>query len=1059
MTLLLQFFDSLGAYKLHLFKQTRVLVVSLRIYGPMYMKLFTRPLFVASILFAISQGAWSAETFLSVFLNSRPVQGLDVQLDNSAIGETSSDGTLIFAMDAGEHILELSENDTVVLRYSYLTTQRENAEISVMFSDMAEPPEVSIEKYFPGAEKSGAPGIIQGAVSSRDGSPIRGATVSLVNTQYQVITSESGGYLLEVPRGTYTLEVSHPEYRTSTEEDVRVVANVGLAVNINLAAPQPANRLELAAPSLAPIEEVLILGRFDPTDTTISIERMSTAIVDAIDAEQLARFGDSSAAGALKRVAGVDVNDGKYAVVRGLDGRYISSTLNGDLMPTTDPLRRDVQLDLFPANILGSIQIQKSYTADMPGDTTGGSIGMATRNAPDERVHQISLAAGYNFHLTGDDIVSYEGSDSDWFTYDDGLRDVPVEVDQVFLGEAGSQFYSVNTCNNSSSCNISYEETARLAQQFPLIYDVTTEQAKPDFGLGYAYGNRSELSFGSLGYYGSVSFKNETEARLDAVVNSVTESTTYDRSTKSAELGAYLVFGLEDNHGSEWLSKTIFLRQADDVTRLESGVNTNEDTHFETAILHWTERQYIAQQFSATHAFFDTHAFDWRVGVSQTSVNEPDRRRWMYLEGTFVPTLLERRYSELTEDGLDFGFDYSLPIDFSANISTDLKLGYLFNNRDREWDLARYSFRQGRGGNPDDVTAGPEILLSHESLENQYYQLRKSTAGGDSFLAEIETSAYYLQSETKFADSFTLVAGARVEDNEQIIEYPYSTSADTSPSILDESDTLPVFGFGYNSNDVWQFRISASQTVSRPGIIERSRSTMYDPDTDDQIFGNPDLVSSSIDNIDLRLEYYWDDGGSISLAVFGKQIDNPIERTIPEGSGSAVRNSYTFRNNLSADVGGIELDGYKVIMENANWSMFVSGNLSFIESEVELNATSLRLEGDDSMGRELQGQSPFLANIQFGLDHSPTGQQATLLINYFDDKIYKVGRGTLLGNEIELGRASVDFTYEKEFDNLSKINVKLENILNEAIEYSQNDVIIESYKKGTELSVKYTYSF
>src|SRR5690606_32794264 len=124
------------------------------------------------------------------------------------------------------------------------------------------------------------------------------------------------------------------------------------------------------------------------------------------------------------------------------------------------------------------------------------------------------------------------------------------------------------------------------------------------------------------------SFKNETEARLDAVVNSVTESTTYDRSTKSAELGAYLVFGLEDNHGSEWLSKTIFLRQADDVTRLESGVNTNEDTHFETAILHWTERQYIAQQFSATHAFFDTHAFDWRVGVSQTSVNEPDRRRW-----------------------------------------------------------------------------------------------------------------------------------------------------------------------------------------------------------------------------------------------------------------------------------------------------------------------------------------------------------------------------------------------------------------------------------------------
>lgn len=1023
------------------------------------MKLFSRPLLSAFILFVISQNAWSAETFLSVFLNNRPVQGLDVQLDEKLIGETSSDGTLTFEMESGEHSLILSEDGTNILVYSYVVAPRESAEISVSFSNLSEAPEVSIEKYFPGAEKAGAPGVIQGAVSSMAGNPISGATVSLLDTEYQTTTNESGGYLLEVPRGTYTLEVRHPDYRTSTEEGVRVVANVGLAVNVNLSAPQQANRPEIAAPSLAPIEEVLILGRFDPTDTTLSIEQMSTAIVDAIDAEQLARFGDSSAAGALKRVAGVDVNDGKYAVVRGLDGRYISSTLNDNLMPSTDPLRRDVQLDLFPANILGSIQIQKSYTADMPGDTTGGSIGMVTRNTPDERVHQISLSAGYNFQLTGDDIITYEGSDSDWLTYDDGLRDMPEEVDQVFFGESGSQFYSVNTCNNTSNCDISYEETARLAQQFPVIYDVETEQAKPDFGLGYSYGNRSELGFGSLGYYGSVSFKNETEARLDAVVNSVTESTTYDRSTKSSELGAYLVFSLEDNHGSEWLSKTMFLRQADDITRLESGVNTNEDSHFETAVLQWTARQFIAQQLSGTHAFFDTHTFNWRAGVSQTTLDEPDRRTWTYLEGNFIPTLLERRYAELTEDGVDFGFDYSLPIDFSANISTDLKLGYLFNNRDREWDLARYSFRQGRGGNPDDVTAGPEILLSHESLENQHYQLRKSTAGGDSFLAEIETSAYYLQSETKFADSFTLIAGARVEDNEQIIEYPYGTSADTAPSILDESDTLPVIGFGYNSNDVWQFRISASQTVSRPGVIERSRSTMYDPDTDEQIFGNPDLVSSSIDNIDMRLEYYWDDGGSVSLAVFGKQIDNPIERAIPEGSGSAVRNSYTFRNNLSADVGGIELDGYKVVMENANWSMFVSGNLSFIESEVELNATSLRLEGGNSMGRELQGQSPFLANVQFGLDHSPTGQQATLLINYFDDKIYKVGRGELLGNEIELGRASVDFTYEKEFENLSKINVKLENILNEAIEYSQNDVIIESYKKGTEFSVKYTYSF
>jgi hypothetical protein len=82
-------------------------------------------------------------------------------------------------------------------------------------------------------------------------------------------------------------------------------------------------------------------------------------------------------------------------------------------MPTTDPLRRDVQLDLFFSNIIGSIEIQKSYTADMPGDTTGGSIGMNTKDVPDEYINELSGSLAYIVDVTGEDIITYEGSDTD----------------------------------------------------------------------------------------------------------------------------------------------------------------------------------------------------------------------------------------------------------------------------------------------------------------------------------------------------------------------------------------------------------------------------------------------------------------------------------------------------------------------------------------------------------------------------------------------------------------------------------------------------------------------
>lgn len=814
------------------------------------------------------------------------------------------------------------------------------------------------------------------------------------------------------------------------------------------------------------VEEVLILASYTPMENATDIERQNAEIIDAVDADQLAKFGDSNVASAAKRVAGVAINDDKYVVLRGLDGRYVSATLNGNLMPTTDPLRREVQLDLFPSNILKNIQIQKSYSVDLPGTTTGGSLGMYTKGLPDELTTKLSFSAGYNFDVTGADIVSYEGSGTDWLTYDDGLRDLPGEVDDRYDGVSGS---SANVCDGFG-CDISFADAGRLGQQFPTTYDVEYKSASPNWSVGLSHGNRFETQKGSFGYYASAYLGNKTTARLDAKFESGDQSGTYNRSKESAKLGGYLVLGFEDNFDGEWLSKTILLRQSENVTKLEEGYNNYSEQFYEEAVLRWNERQFLSQQFSGKHYVFSSHEIEWRAAVSQSTMDEPDRKTWTRSDDRLISHLTERRFSDLSEDSSDFGLSYLLPVDFSVNVSSTFKGGFLYNKRDREWNIARFRFVNHPAVNalqPLDLTQPVNDILSPENLECRdvggelcaaYFYLQKSTERTDTFESNIETTAYYLNSETTIGSTWKVVAGVRQESNSMELTYPYRVSANESDDSIDEDDLLPALSLSFTPSDYWQFRLSASQTISLPGVVEKSEASLLDPETDKRIFGNPDLETATIDNYDLRAEYYFDDGGSISLAIFAKSISNPIEKTLADASGSSA-DGYTFNNVETADLSGVELDFNKVLFETNSIAMDLAGNLSFIESEVSLDDASLATEGADAQGRDLQGQSPFLANAMFSLEHLASQQQVNLVANYFDDKIYAVGKGTFVGNEMEKGRTTLDLNYSKTFLNESVVKVKLSNILNSKTERVKDGSITESYSEGVELQASYSYAF
>jgi outer membrane receptor protein involved in Fe transport len=206
------------------------------------------------------------------------------------------------------------------------------------------------------------------------------------------------------------------------------------------------------------------------------------------------------------------------------------------------------------------------------------------------------------------------------------------------------------------------------------------------------------------------------------------------------------------------------------------------------------------------------------------------------------------------------------------------------------------------------------------------------------------------------------------------------------------------------------------------------------------------------------VEYYFSETESVSLAVFYKDISQPVERAVPDSSGSAAR-GITFINQDDAELFGVEIDANIDLFDRDNWLLFLGGNVSYIDSEVTLSEESRRLEGASADGRELQGQSEWLANLQLGYDHYPTEQKVTLLFNFFDDRIFRVARGENTGPEFEDGRLLIDLTYENLLSEHLKLEASIKNLLNEEVEFSQNGRTIESYEEGTTIGVGLTYKF
>lgn len=845
------------------------------------------------------------------------------------------------------------------------------------------------------------------------------------------------------------------------------------------------------------LEDIVVRGRFIPN--TI---KNNPVVVSVLSAEEIARTGDGDIAGALQRVTGLSVVGGKFVYVRGLGERYSLALLNGLPLPSPEPLRRVVPLDLFPTGILASSVVQKTYSANFPGEFGGGAINLTTKSLPEEPFLKFGVGFGGNSETTGELGYTYYGSDTDWTGFDSGTRDVPAALaranaqgNPLVVGanfsEAEVQAITA-TLQNASTNLIQRNNNIPVDVSFDLSGGTFFDAGDNRFGViaNFSYANSWQTRGGIQQETGGAQTNSDGELVLP-VTRDFDYLSTRNRVVLNGLVGLSAEIG---DHKLRWTN--LYIRDTLKEASISAGLDTSiGDELVNISDTAWYERQLVDTQFVGE---FDFGAVDLdiRAGYAESKRDAPYERQNSYVfspeVGDFVNDLRSPgqrsaiSFSNLDDKVLAGALDvgYELPTDRAVVVSA----GYAYTKNDR--NSIRRDYRYGSDdGIPIEVAQQrPDFLLSDFNVYNFGVVLTETTntAGQAAYEADLEVHAGYGQVEAELLDGVSITAGVRYEDGQQSVTpiSPFLNGGPFTTTQIDNSYWLPAATLTWNFYEDMQFRVAASKTIARPQFRELAPQQYNDPDIDRTFFGNEFLVDSELLNLDARYEWYFGQDERFSLAAFYKKIDKPIE-TVAFLQGEAVFS--TFANAPEATLIGaeLELQKYFPLYDFAQGSKFfesrrlyIGANYTFTDSEVKVGEGDTTVQAGSAGtpvaasavfrdGSRLTGQSKHVANLQFGLEDEDSLSQQTLIINYASDRVtVRAPISDDAPDWIESPGVQLDFVVRQGFALLGadmEFKFEARNLLGERYEETQtlnsSQILINTYDRGRSFSVSLSAEF
>ncbi|MCH2110370.1 MAG: TonB-dependent receptor, partial [Polyangiaceae bacterium] len=927
-----------------------------------------------------------------------------------------------------------------------------------------EAPDIGLEQE-PTPEKEDKeelrPGKIVGQViDSETQRPVAGAQVYVRGKEAALTTDSEGRFEVEVLQGDHAISVLQSGYASQTEENIIVEPEQPTEVKLSL------------NPSSAELEDFVVTAPYvqGGVSSGIAEEQQSSAVQDVIGAEQMSKSGDSDASSALGRVTGLTVVGGKFVYVRGMGERYSSTLLNGAQVPSPEPERRVVPLNLFPTTVLESVVVQKTYSPDMPADFGGGVVQLRTRSYPEEFLFKVggSLNA-----ITGTSFTqgpSYQGSPTDWLGFDNGSRNRSSELAAV------SKRGEPVTIGNRFEPGVTAEEMAALGRSLPNSWNTSQKTLPPGGKLNITVGDSLQLGKMPFGYVAAAQYSNDTQRRTetrrtvgvsgdDLTVNS---SYDIDRVNNNVGITGMLGLGLEFLPNQNIFSNTMILRNSDNLSLEAEGFG--QETPERLSRLRFVERQLFTQQLRGEHVFEALNNFqaNWRFVYSNASRSEPDRRDYRYDQIDNLPGepylvsvrggAIQRFYSDLDDKIFEGGLDLTYPIAWTEDIITKIKGGAMLLDRSREVTTYRYQYYVDSFlplDQRNDLRAQDlETIMAPENIRTDGVTFGETTGEDEPYNASQKLRAGYGMVETPLGvESLNLMAGLRYESSLQNVN-SINENAD-----LNKGDWLPAATLTWAFIEDMQVRGGYSKTVSRPDFRELALARFFDVESSTEIIGNPNLKRATIQNFDVRWEWYLSSQETLSIAGFYKAFDSPIETVILAGSST----KQSWQNADSATNAGLEFEARKNLgFTKALENFYIATNLSLIKSSVKLPPPGeAGAAVNTSSDRPLEGQSPYVVNVQFGYDADlgdDGNLSTTILYNQAGRRIVGVGSNQA-PDQYEESVPRLDFVLRHKIDDHFTWGFKAQNLLNPKREVTQGDVLIRSFRTGLKFTLGATYTY
>jgi outer membrane receptor protein involved in Fe transport len=888
----------------------------------------------------------------------------------------------------------------------------------------------------------------------------------------------------------------------------RVAIALAACLNISAAYADESTTEVSSAEEEQAMEEVIVkASRLKGTASAVMQERKSQAfIADILGSEQISRTGDSDAAAALRRITGITLVDGKLIYVRGLGERFSSTQLNGAAVPSPDPTRTVIPLDLFPSSIIESLSVQKSYSATMPAHFAGGNVDVRLKSIPSDFIFNIQGKLGGNSN-NFDDGLTYNGGDNDWYGVDDGTRAAPASLQKLW--------------NSHSPLNeLSQQDNREIAAELNRDYDPSKTSIKPNTGLDIALGNRYDFDDFRFGFLAAASYDNKWQ---------VSEGYEGQDFSQDSEGGGWsLLRGFDDikttehtvrfsgmlNLGLEFLREhriefnSLILHDTRDQIRDKLGnslnVTVSDGLKIRDSEVIYEEREMIANQIRGTHNFseFMGVGIDWFYSDARSNRYAPGNITTRYIiadgsngqpeDGIFdivnesslrnANTSSQYDFQDLNDQVENYGFTFSLPLTLAGN-EVEIKAGGNFVNKARDAFARRIDINTLAFKDLDFTGHQMNNILTDDVMLNQPLNgkeniIRDTSVAGDDYLSGQMIDAYFGQADYFFAEKWRVTAGLRYEDFRQVVAPLDPTTGmfdlPAQPTVQDleelsfqDDDLFGALALTYELDATMQFRASFAQTTIRPDIREVAPATYIDPLTGFPVGGTPSVTSTSINNFDARWEWYLETGENLSVGFFYKDMDKPIEAVrMPSQDGPPL---IRIANAEDGYVYGVEVEFLKDFAFLSDSigrfaeDFFLSGNFTVSESEISIDTQQVVDQTGVSTTitnptRAMTGHSPWVVNMNFGWDAANGNHSATLAYNVFAERI------------IIPGIDGIDDAYEQPFHSLdmvytyyptysSTLKFKVQNILNQKKEIEFEDTLMRSETKGVAFEVALKWDF